>query len=136
MNSETNRIIQIEFDDNSILSSLFGTADRNIHLIEKLNKVSIEYRGNIVKIIGDKNAVKETKLTLEKLFEDAKRGYEIDDEIIRDTKSFLTLDINNESQHDLFIQTKKRKIVTAIDNTWGTPFFIKPLKLFHLYSFG
>ena len=111
MSSETNRIIQIEFDDNSILSSLFGTADRNIHLIEKLNKVSIEYRGNIVKIIGNKNAVKETKLTLQKLFEDAKRGYEIDDEIIRDTKSFLTLDTSNESQHDLFIQTKKRKIV-------------------------
>ena len=24
---------------------------------------------------------------------------------------------------------KKRKIITAIDNTWGTPLFIKPLKL-------
>ncbi len=24
---------------------------------------------------------------------------------------------------------KKRRIITAIDNTWGTPFFIKPLKL-------
>ncbi len=24
---------------------------------------------------------------------------------------------------------KKRKIITVIDNTWGTPFFIKPLKL-------
>ncbi len=24
---------------------------------------------------------------------------------------------------------KKRKIISAIDNTWGTPFFIKPLKL-------
>ncbi len=24
---------------------------------------------------------------------------------------------------------KKNKILTAIDNTWGTPFFIKPLKL-------
>ena len=24
---------------------------------------------------------------------------------------------------------KKRKIITAIDNTWGTPFFIKPLKI-------
>ena len=24
---------------------------------------------------------------------------------------------------------KKKKIITAIDNTWGTPFFIKPLKL-------
>ena len=24
---------------------------------------------------------------------------------------------------------RKRKIITAIDNTWGTPFFIKPIKL-------
>ena len=39
---------KIEFDDNNILSSLFGTADRNIHLLEKLNNVSINYKGNIV----------------------------------------------------------------------------------------
>ena len=107
MNSESNRIIQIEFDDNSILSSLFGTADSNIHLLEKLNNVSINYRGNIVKIVGNKNAVEETVLALQNLFEDAKRGYEIDDEKIRDTKSFLTLDTSNKSQTDLFIQTKK-----------------------------
>ena len=111
MNSEANSVIQIEFDDNSILSSLFGTADRNIHLLEKLNNVSINYRGNIVKIIGKRNAVEETKLALRELFEDAKRGYEIDDEKIIDTKSFLTLDTNNKSQPDSFIQTKKRKIV-------------------------
>ena len=24
---------------------------------------------------------------------------------------------------------KNKKIITALDNTWGTPFFIKPLKL-------
>ena len=116
MNSEASSIIKIEFNDNNLLSSLFGTSDRNIHLLEKLNNVSIDYKGNIVKIIGKKNAVEETKLALQKLFEDAKRGHEIDDEKIRDTKSFLTLDINNESQPDLFIQTKKRKIFARSTN--------------------
>ena len=110
MNNESPSVIKIEFDDNSVLSSLFGTSDSNIHLLEKLNNVSIVYKGNIVKIIGKKNAVEETKIALQKLFEDAKKGYEIDDEKIKDTKSFLTLDKNNESQPDLFIQTKKRKI--------------------------
>ena len=116
MSSEASSAIQIEFDDNSILSSLFGTADSNIHLLEKLNNVSINYRGNIVKIVGNKNAVEETVLALQNLFEDAKRGYEIDDEKIKDTKSFLTLDISNKSQSDLFIQTKKRKIVARSQN--------------------
>ena len=91
MNTETRSIIKIEFNDNSLLSSLFGIADRNIHLLEKLNNVSIEYKGNIVKVVGKKEAVEETKLALQTLFDEAKRGYEIDDEKIRDIKSFLTL---------------------------------------------
>ena len=44
MNSKTRNLIKIEFDDNSILSSLFGVADQNIRLLEKLNDVSINYR--------------------------------------------------------------------------------------------
>ena len=110
MNTDTSSVIQIVFDDNSLLSSLFGTADRNIHLLEKLNNVIINYKGNVVKIMGKKNSIEETKITLQKLFEDAKKGYEIDDEKIMDTKSFLKLSIDNESQSDLLIQTKKRKI--------------------------
>ncbi len=116
MSIETRSVIKIEFNDNSLLSSLFGTADRNIHLLEKLNNVSIDYKGNIVKIVGKKNAVEETKLALQKLFEDAKKGDEIDDEKIRDTKSLLTLGINNELKTDLFIQTKKRKIFARSSN--------------------
>ena len=116
MTSETSSVIQIEFDDNSLLTSLFGTSDRNIHLLERLNNVSIHYRGNIVKIIGNKNAIAETKIALQKLFEEAKKGYEIDDEKIRDTKSFLTLSKDSESQNDLFIQTKKRKIIARTPN--------------------
>ena len=116
MKNNIHSSIQIEFDDNSILSSLFGVSDKNIQLLEKLNNVSIDYRGNIVKIIGASNAVEETKIALQKLFEDAKQGFEIDDERIKDTKSFLSLDPNNESQLDLFIQTKKRKIFARTEN--------------------
>jgi len=116
VNNEISSVIKIEFDDNSILSSLFGTSDKNIHLLEKLNNVSIDYRGNIVKIVGKKIAVEETKLALQKLFEDAKNGDEIDDEKIKDTKSILTFEKNNQSQLNLFIQTKKRKIVPRSQN--------------------
>jgi len=116
MNNKSSSVVKIEFDDNNILSNLFGTSDRNIHLLEKLNNVSIDYRGNIVKIIGNKNAVEETKIALEKLFEEARKGYEIDDEKIKDTKSYLTLDTNNSLQSDFFIQTKKRKIIARSEN--------------------
>ena len=110
MKQATNSV-QIEFNDNNILSSLFGVSDQNIHLLEKMNNVRIEYRGNIVKIIGTKVSIEETKTTLEKLFNEAKKGVEIDEEKIKDTKSLLFLDSNDNTQLDLFIQTKKRKII-------------------------
>ena len=116
MNDKMGSLLQIEFDDNSILSSLFGIADKNIHLLEKLNNVSINYRGNIVKIIGPVTAIKETKLTLEKLFDEAKKGIEIDEEKIKDTKSMLRLEKDSENKFNLFIQTKKRKLVPRSQN--------------------
>ena len=106
----------IEFDDNNILISLFGVNDSNIRLLEKINEVVIEYRGNKVKIIGQKKSIMETRLELQSLFEEAKKGIEIDEEKIKDIKSLLTFDINNSSQLDLFIQTKKRKIIPRSNN--------------------
>ena len=108
--------IHIEFDDNSILSSLFGVNDINICTLEKINEVKIIYRGNKVKIIGKKNYIEETRRELEILFKEAKKGIEIDEEKIRDTKSLLFLDNNNPTQLDLFIQTKKRKIIPRTNN--------------------
>jgi len=55
MKNKLSESIQIEFDDNSILSSLFGVADSNIQLLEKINNVKIDYRGNKVRISGKKN---------------------------------------------------------------------------------
>lgn len=108
--------VYIEFDDNHILSSLFGINDSNIRILEKINEVKIEYRGNKVKIVGKKNSIEETRRELENLFEEAKKGIEIDEEKIKDTKSLLSLGKNNLSQLDLFIQTKKRKIIPRSTN--------------------
>ena len=111
-----NTYIDIEFDDNSILSSLFGINDNNIKVLEKINDVTIEYRGNKVKIIGNQSRIQKTRAVLENLFEDAKKGIEIDEDKINETKSILSLDKKNYSQSDLFIQTKKRKIIPRSEN--------------------
>ena len=116
MINQLTEILHMEFNDNSILSSLFGINDDNIHTLEKINNVKIEYRGNKVKIIGPKLSIEATRKALENLFEEAKKGVEIDEEKIKDTKSFLSLDINSISQSDLFIQTKKRKIIPRSNN--------------------
>ena len=116
MSIRSTESIHIEFDDNSILSSLFGVNDVNIRTLEKINEVKIEYRGNKVKIVGHKFSIEETRRELENLFEEAKKGIEIDEEKIKDTKSLLSLDSNSNSQLDLFIQTKKRKIIPRSNN--------------------
>ena len=116
MKNQLAESIHMEFNDNSVLSSLFGVSDSNIHLLEKINNVKIEYRGNVVKISGNKLSIKETKLSLEKLFDEAKKGIEIDEDKIKDIKSLLTLDIDDDFKQDFFIQTKKRKIIPRSQN--------------------
>ena len=116
MKNQLAESIHMEFNDNSVLSSLFGVFDSNIQLLEKIYNVKIEYRGNVVKISGNKLSIQETKLSLEKLFDEAKKGIEIDEEKIKDIKSLLTLDIDDDFKQDFFIQTKKRKIIPRSQN--------------------
>ena len=60
--------LNIEFNDNNILTSLFGVNDKNIQTLEKINNVKIQYRGNKVKIVGSKKSINETKKELVSLF--------------------------------------------------------------------
>ena len=108
--------LDIEFSDNNLLSSLFGANDINIQTLEKINNVKIHYRGNKVKIQGSKQSIKITKNELLNLFEEAKKGIEIDEDKIKDTKSLLSLEKNSNFKKDLFIQTKKRKIIPRSKN--------------------
>ena len=111
-----NNTIDIEFDDNNTLISLLGVNDNNIKVLEKINDVRIEYRGNKVRIIGNKKSIEKTKDELQNLFKEAKKGIEIDEDKIKENKSVLSLDIGSTPQLDLFIQTKKRKIIPRSNN--------------------
>ena len=108
--------IELELDDNNILSSLFGINDNNLQIIEKINGVKIQYRGNKIKISGRKKSIFETKETILDLFNKAKNGDEIDEDRIRDSKSSINLNINQGKKIDLYIQTKKRKIIPRTRN--------------------
>ncbi len=108
--------LELELDDNSILSNLFGINDSNLHIIEKINGVKIQYRGNKIKISGNKKSIFETKETILQLSKEAKKGTEINEDNIRDRKSLITMNIKENQQMDLFIQTKKRKIIPRTQN--------------------
>ena len=118
MSSITNKIsnLEIELDDNTILSNLFGINDSNLSIIEKINNVKIQYRGNRIKISGNKKSVFETKDTILDLFQEAKNGVNIDEDKIRDTKSLSKINMSEERKMDLYIQTKKRKIIPRTNN--------------------
>ncbi len=111
-----NYSLDFELNDNNYIPNLFGVDDKNIHLIEKVNNVQIKYRGNKIKIIGTKRSIKDTKEEILILFEQAKKGIEIDEDKIMETKSMKILEIDTEDQMNLFFQTKKRKIVPRSQN--------------------
>ena len=108
--SNLNFSLDFELNDNSYLPNLFGVDDKNIQIIEKNNNVQIKYRGNKIKIIGTKASIKNTKEEILLLFDEAKKGVNIDEDKIMETRSIKILEIDPEEQMDLFFQTKKRKI--------------------------
>ena len=114
--SNTNYSLDFELNDNNFLSNLFGIDDKNIQIIEKNNNVKIKYRGNKIKIIGSKMSIKDTKEEILILFEEAKKGINIDEDKIMETRSLKLLEISPDEQMNLFFQTKKRKILPRTKN--------------------
>ena len=111
-----NYSLDFELSDNNYIPNLFGVDDKNIHIIEKVNNVQIKYRGNKIKIIGAKSSIKNTKEEILLLFEEAKKGIDIDEDKIMESRSMKILEINPQDQMDLFFQTKKRKISPRTQN--------------------
>jgi phosphate starvation-inducible PhoH-like protein len=111
-----NYSLDFELSDNNFIPNLFGVDDKNIHILEKVNNVQIKYRGNKIKIIGTKSSIKNTKEEILLLFKEAKKGIDIDEDKIMETRSMKILEINPQDQMDLFFQTKKRKISPRTQN--------------------
>ena len=71
--------LEINFDDNRLLTSLFGEHDRHLARIEKELGVVVSSRGNRVSISGAAPAQEATKVALTQLYEQARRGHDVDD---------------------------------------------------------
>ena len=71
---------------------------------------------NKIKIIGSKKSIKDTKEEILILFEEAKKGVNIDEDKIMETRSLKLLEISPDEQMNLFFQTKKRKISPRTKN--------------------
>jgi phosphate starvation-inducible protein PhoH and related proteins len=72
-----NAPLLMDFDDNSLLSELFGEHDRNLARIEQRLNVSLSSRGNRVAIIGDPSAQAATKVVLDDLYTRLKKGHDM-----------------------------------------------------------
>ena len=106
--------LQLELDDNSILSNLFGVNDSNLKIIEKINNVKILYRGNKIKISGEKKSIFETKKTILNLCKEAKNGADIDEDKIYDTRSLVSLNIKEEKQMHFLLNVNISSIIKSL----------------------
>ena len=114
--NKLNYSLDFELCENDHLSNLFGVDDKNIQIIEKIHNVKIKYRGNKIKITGTKKSIKDSKDEMLLLFEEARKGIDIDEDKIREISSIKILKIDPIEQMNLFFQTKKRKILPRSKN--------------------
>jgi phosphate starvation-inducible PhoH-like protein len=74
---ETQAQILLEFDDNQLASSLFGSHAENLALIERRLSVGADQRGNHVTIEGEREACERAKRVLRSLYQQLKSGHDI-----------------------------------------------------------
>jgi phosphate starvation-inducible PhoH-like protein len=70
--------VQLQFEDNRLLPSLYGEHDRNLARIEAQLGVSMATRGNRIAISGPAGAVEIARAALTALYDRLKRGLEVD----------------------------------------------------------
>ncbi len=111
--------VQVQFEDNRLLPSLYGEHDRNLARIEAQLGVSMATRGNRLAISGPAGAVEIARAALTALYDRLKRGLDVDQHEIdnairlaRDTESgqdgpslFGAL-----ASEDLVLRTRKRLV--------------------------
>ena len=108
--------LEINFDDNRLLTSLFGEHDRHLARIEKELGVVVSSRGNRVSISGSAPAQESTKIALTHLYDQARRGHEVDDvavaSAIRLAEGGTAAQGEEDGWHtDAVIQTRRRPIL-------------------------
>lgn len=69
--------LNLSFDNNALLVSLFGEQDENLTKIEKAFAISAVSRGNVVSLTGKPDALKSARTVLESLYAKLKKGEDV-----------------------------------------------------------
>ena len=105
---------QIQFDDNTLLPSLFGDHDQHLLQIEQLLDVKLRYRGNNLEITGPATSREIADRAIATLYARLKNGLEIGTGEVQAAVRMASGDDN--SGETLELRTRKRTITPRSPN--------------------
>src|ERR1700692_3280839 len=86
-----------EFDDNLLLSALYGERDQHLDRIERQLGVSLVPRGNRLSIAGPASATEVARLALSRLYDRLQGGHEIDTASVEAAMRLAQAEIDDKS---------------------------------------
>jgi phosphate starvation-inducible PhoH-like protein len=105
---------QLEFDDNLLLSALYGERDQHLDRIERQLGVSLVPRGNRLSIAGPASATEIARLALSRLYDRLKAGNEIDNASVEAALRLAQAELDDKSlslwRDETGFRTRKRRI--------------------------
>jgi phosphate starvation-inducible PhoH-like protein len=103
--------ILLQFDDNSLLPTLFGEHDQHLARIESALGVSLTSRGNRIAITGPAGAADVAKTALNALYRRLKDGLAVDNaEVDAAVRLASHLDTPDQPAFEITVRTRKRQI--------------------------
>lgn len=109
--------VQVEFADNRLLPSVFGEHGRNLARIEQRLEVSLHNRGNQVTISGPAEAVMAAREALDRLYDSAGRGHNVDQGEVDAAVRMAEVGVEGVVPGaEPFIQTRRKRIVARSKN--------------------
>ena len=121
------------YEDNRLVSQVFGEHDSHLDVIEEMLDVELTPRGNKVAIAGDVAARKTAAIVLDGLYERARKGHEINRGDVEGSIRMATAhDIPGEKSSHAVIQTRRK---TIVPRSPGQTHYIHAIKS-HELTFG
>ncbi|MCH2546035.1 MAG: PhoH family protein [Alphaproteobacteria bacterium] len=113
--------ISLSFDNNSLLSGLYGEQDENLTKLERKFGITAVSRGNVLVLAGDKPSLESARAVIENLYSRLKKGDEITSShvdaalrMIGDVTADSTDEIRKQKMENVsgnvFIKTQKKTI--------------------------
>ncbi len=120
---------QLEFDDNLLLPLLYGERDAHLDQIERQLGVALVPRGNRLTISGTASATEIAQLALSRLYEQVKRGQDIDIAAVDAALRFAQAERDDKNlslwREDASFRTRKRRIAAR---TAGQALYVKAMR--------